>query len=246
MKILFRVLAIFFALSAIVNLIKGNIYAVAIAFFASTLCAYFGWRTIAKAFGKKEYTKLNAEPKTELLDSIIRNQWYKKDWKLILVSISIPILGIWGIWKSEKIMKIWKIVFTIISALISFRLIMFIKNDYSTYLIYVLIVAAIFLYITIAEHSTTVFYGLLLVTVLGLTLPFHYITSGDIPIVLKENLTFKNTIVTEYDVKKIIERYNHASLFERASIENEPLVKKLKELKILIPTNEHERNEQNN
>jgi hypothetical protein len=66
MKILFRVLAIIFAISVFGNIIKGNIFIVGI--ILTALFAYLGWRTTSETTVKKEETKPKAEPNPELLE----------------------------------------------------------------------------------------------------------------------------------------------------------------------------------
>lgn len=66
MKIVFRVLAVIFALSVLGNLIKGNIFIAGIVLTA--LFAYLGWRTTSENIVKKEEAKNKPEPIPELLE----------------------------------------------------------------------------------------------------------------------------------------------------------------------------------
>lgn len=72
-----------------------------------------------------------------------------------------------------------------------------------------------------------------LVVLLGVTLPFHYIPSK-LMVFPKNNFTFSNTIITEEDIDQIIERYNSANIFEQTALNNEPLVRKLREVGVII------------
>lgn len=72
-----------------------------------------------------------------------------------------------------------------------------------------------------------------LVVLLGATLPFHYIPSK-LMVFPKNNFTFSNTIITEEDIDQIIERYNSANIFEQTALNNEPLVRKLREVGVII------------
>ena len=71
----------------------------------------------------------------------------------------------------------------------------------------------------------------LLLLILGATLPFHYVFShGSLAAVFpKSNLTFSNTIITQEDIDNLVRRYNNAGLLEQAAMEQDPLIKKLKE-----------------
>jgi len=76
---------------------------------------------------------------------------------------------------------------------------------------------------------------LIVVVLLIASLPFHYIFYQDhFYIVPKDNLTFKNTIFTYYDVDDLLKRYNEADFFEREAMRNESIFKKLIEKNILV------------
>ncbi|MEI6823661.1 MAG: RDD family protein [Bacteroidota bacterium] len=78
-------------------------------------------------------------------------------------------------------------------------------------------------------------WGIFLFVVLFLTLPFHYVPSR-MMVFPKSNLTFSYTFITEEDITNIINRYNNASLLEKTYINNEPIIRKLREQGILIDT----------
>ena len=71
--------------------------------------------------------------------------------------------------------------------------------------------------------------------ILFLTLPFHYVPSR-MMVFPKSNLSFSYTFITEEDITSICKRYNNASLIERTYINNEPIIRKLKEQGILKDT----------
>ena len=73
-----------------------------------------------------------------------------------------------------------------------------------------------------------VWFFIVIVIVLGLTLPFHYIPSAFM-VFPKNNLTFSYTFITQSDISDIINRYNSASIFQREAMNNEPIVRKLME-----------------
>lgn len=80
-------------------------------------------------------------------------------------------------------------------------------------------------------------WGIAFFILLFLTLPFHYVPS-QYRIFTKDNLTFSNTFIFQSDIDEMIKRYNYASLFEKISIANEPLYKKLKGKGIIYIKNE--------
>ena len=86
-----------------------------------------------------------------------------------------------------------------------------------------------------STNKTSIYVKLLfLVLVLvGLTLPFHYVLNS-LAMFPKEQLTFSNTFITESDIESIIERYyNSANVFSQQAVANEPLVRKLIERRII-------------
>lgn len=66
-----------------------------------------------------------------------------------------------------------------------------------------------------------------------LTLPFHYVPSR-MMVFPKNSLTFSYTFITEDDINSIIDRYNNTDIFERQAINNESIVRKLKEKGIIV------------
>ncbi len=89
-----------------------------------------------------------------------------------------------------------------------------------------------------------IFAGMLVIQFFLLSLPFHYVNGGRY-ILLKENFTFNKTFVGGDDIDKIIKRYNDASLFEKAAIRNEPLVRQLFENEIIFETKTNPNNDDN-
>ena len=79
----------------------------------------------------------------------------------------------------------------------------------------------------------------LIVVILGLTLPFHYVPSR-MTMFPKSSLTFSNTIIKERDINDIIDRYNNASFFQKQAINNEPFIRKLMEKGILVEIDQKE------
>ena len=63
-------------------------------------------------------------------------------------------------------------------------------------------------------------------------LSFHIIPSRH-KVFPKDNFTFSNTFIMEDDISDLIRRYNDATFFEKASIRNEPLARKLIEKGII-------------
>ncbi|PWH85239.1 hypothetical protein [Brumimicrobium oceani] len=74
--------------------------------------------------------------------------------------------------------------------------------------------------------------GVLLIVIVGVTLPFHYVIEEGSAFP-KANLTFKNTFITSSDVKAIIKRYNQASFMEKMQIRKDPFIETLFEKGIL-------------
>ena len=75
-------------------------------------------------------------------------------------------------------------------------------------------------------------YFVFLSIVLLITLPFHYVPEY-LMVFPKDRWTFSHTIIFESDVDALIERYNNASFYEKRSIREEPLAKKLFEKGII-------------
>ena len=76
------------------------------------------------------------------------------------------------------------------------------------------------------------FWIIIALILLFATLPFHYVPSA-LMVFPKDNLTFSNTFIMQGDIDKLVERYNNADFFERNAMNNEPLVRKLKEKGII-------------
>lgn len=71
---------------------------------------------------------------------------------------------------------------------------------------------------------------LILIIVMTITLPFHYIIQdGKLKVVTKDNFTLSNTLVTQHDIDKIITRYNDKNGIEKMEMEKESVLKKLLE-----------------
>ncbi|NOZ35912.1 MAG: hypothetical protein GXO80_11515 [Chlorobi bacterium] len=73
---------------------------------------------------------------------------------------------------------------------------------------------------------------IVIVIVVGLTLPFHYVPSH-LQVFPKNSLTFSHTFVSESDIDKLVEQYNNASFFEKLAIEKDPFFRKLTEKGII-------------
>ena len=66
-------------------------------------------------------------------------------------------------------------------------------------------------------------------------LPFHYVFyKGNYGIIPKYQLTFRYTLITTDEVESIIKKYNDANLFEKSTINNDPVMQILKEKGIII------------
>ncbi len=74
--------------------------------------------------------------------------------------------------------------------------------------------------------------GGVVVAILFFLLSFHIIPDY-LMIFPKEHLTFSNTFINKSDVDNLIDRYNDASLFEKQTIRQEPLMRKLIEKGII-------------
>jgi hypothetical protein len=53
-------------------------------------------------------------------------------------------------------------------------------------------------------------------------------------------MSLRNTIITKWDISKLIDRYNSASLFERVSIRQEPLFRALTKNDIIVNITDEE------
>lgn len=84
-------------------------------------------------------------------------------------------------------------------------------------------------------NSTNSYLGwiVLILIILGLTLPFHY-APDSMKMFPKDHFTFKNTIITQNDIDEIIKRYNKSTnIFQQSTINNDPLIRTLKEQGII-------------
>ena len=96
-----------------------------------------------------------------------------------------------------------------------------------------LIILAILLFIYFIGTKTFAWIlGIISVVIFIATLSFHFLPERLI-VFPKSSLTFSNTFIFEKDINDLIKRYNNASFLERRSIDQEPLVRKLKEKGII-------------
>ena len=88
---------------------------------------------------------------------------------------------------------------------------------------------------------------ILIILIVGATLPFHYVFSnGSLADVFpKDNLTFSNTFITQQDIDDLIKRYNDAGLIDKLSMRQDPLYKELMEHGIIREDNKNTENQQN-
>jgi len=91
------------------------------------------------------------------------------------------------------------------------------------------------------EGNGLVKLGMTFIIVLGLTLPFHYVLTGNPSVFPKENLSLSNTFIFESDIDNIISRYNTCGYQEQLIILQEPLVKKLFEKGYILKTTERDK-----
>lgn len=71
-----------------------------------------------------------------------------------------------------------------------------------------------------------------LLILLALSLPFHYVPSR-MMVFPKTELSLSYTIITENDINSIIKRHNEAGILEKLAMKNEPVVRKLLERGII-------------
>ena len=84
-------------------------------------------------------------------------------------------------------------------------------------------------------------YGIILIAFLLLTLPFHYVPAH-MMMFPKDNFTFSNTLIFQSDIDALLKKYNDASIFDKMTIVNEPLFKKLKEKGLIYFLNDSTQN----
>jgi|GEM_PF-1941435 len=77
----------------------------------------------------------------------------------------------------------------------------------------------------------------IVMVILGVMLPFHYVPDH-LMIFPKDSLTFSNTFITQSDIDGLTKRYNDASFWERQSIREEPLMRKLMEKGLVVSSKE--------
>ena len=83
------------------------------------------------------------------------------------------------------------------------------------------------------KRSGRVTLVVIIIILLGLTLPFHYLPDHG-KVLMKANLTFKNTIVTNSDIEAIVLRLNKASLMEQMQMRQDPFIQTLMESGVLF------------
>lgn len=76
-------------------------------------------------------------------------------------------------------------------------------------------------------------YVIIIAIGLLITLPFHYVPQ-QLMVFPKDHFTFEYTIITQEDIEKIIERYNKSNFMEKAAMNNEEIVRKLKEHGLIV------------
>jgi uncharacterized membrane protein len=79
-----------------------------------------------------------------------------------------------------------------------------------------------------SSSRIAVFLAAIILIFLGLSLPLHYVPSRGM-VFPKDTWTFSYTIITQSDIDNIVSRYNSASFFEKMALNQEPIVRKLKE-----------------
>ena len=79
-----------------------------------------------------------------------------------------------------------------------------------------------------SKRNYKVTFGVIVVILIGLTLPFHYLPEHG-KVLMKANLTFKNTIVMNSDIERIVKQYNNASFMQQAQMRQDPFIQTLLE-----------------
>ncbi len=105
---------------------------------------------------------------------------------------------------------------------------------------YVIILALSVIFLILLEGAykskrPALWFSLLFGIPIFFSLTFHTIQSR-LKVFPKDNFTFSNTIITEKNIKEVIDRYNNATFFEKNAIRNEALIKKLIQQGIIGPT----------
>jgi mannitol-specific phosphotransferase system IIBC component len=83
------------------------------------------------------------------------------------------------------------------------------------------------------KRTSKVTLGIIVVILIGLTLPFHYLPQHG-RVLVKANLTFKNTIVTNSDIERIVKQYNNASFMQQVQMRQDPFIQTLMESGVLF------------
>lgn len=76
------------------------------------------------------------------------------------------------------------------------------------------------------KRNWKVIFGVIIILFIGLTLPFHYLPQHG-KILMKANLTFKNTIVTNSDIERIVDQFNNANFMQQMQMRQDPFIKTL-------------------
>ena len=83
------------------------------------------------------------------------------------------------------------------------------------------------------KRTLQVTIGIVVVIFIGLTLPFHYLPYHG-RVLVKANLTFKNTIVTNNDIEGIVKRYNNSNFMQQVQMRQDPFIQTLMESGVLF------------
>lgn len=84
-----------------------------------------------------------------------------------------------------------------------------------------------------SKRNYKVTFGVIIIILIGLTLPFHYLPEHG-KVLMKANLTFKNTIVMNSDIERIVNQYNNASFMQQAQMRQYPFIQTLMESGVLF------------
>ena len=109
------------------------------------------------------------------------------------------------------------------------------------YIVIALIVLILIFYFKekfIQSKNKSTYLIVFIALIIGATLPFHYVPD-QLKVFPKNNLTFSNTFIMQEDIDRIIERYNNTNIFEQRALNNEPLIRKLREEGIIVDKNKN-------
>ena len=96
----------------------------------------------------------------------------------------------------------------------------------------------------VQEIVSSIILLIIILAIVGSTLSCHFVFYNyKLHILMKDNLTFKNTFITDDDIEDIIKRYNEATIFEKITIKQDPLIKKLIEEGIINDNNDSDQKE---